>query len=92
MTEEITKPVFYVNAVRFFSSQNDFSFDMMQAQASIEDDQNIKAIQVPLCKVFMSPQHFKQFILIGKSQLDAYESEFGEIKLKPKVLSENGGE
>jgi hypothetical protein len=93
MSEEKSTPVFYSNMTRFVSSQNDFAFDLYRVET---DQKHIvdkpKATPHHLCKVFMSPQHFKQFLMVANDQLASYENNYGEIKsdLKaPKTVKKN---
>lgn len=83
-SEEAGVPNYYVNNVKMAFSVYDivFEFGVMPPPEDMEDGPD------EVAKIRMSPQHAKVFSKLLAKQLEAYESEVGEIPISKKLLEE----
>jgi len=74
-----TTDTYYANCVMVRSTIYDFSFNFGQ---SFVDDGAKKIFEKFEKRIFMSPHQAKAFLHALKIQVDSYEANFGEIKLR----------
>ena len=84
MIEAQEIPKYYSNQTKLVYSKNDFQLLFLFNDFAVEKDGKVKPNLLPLAKVTMSPQHFKDYTLMLQKQLEKYEKIFGEIKKPSK--------
>lgn len=82
MEEQKNQFIHYTNRVTMTSSPFDVFLDFKFIVPDITEGGKTETIEYESVKIAMSPQHLKAFLEIANSQLQNYEKQFGEIKIK----------
>lgn len=77
-------PVFYTNAVNIRVSLFDILMECGKMYPKADEKTNdIKPEFIHEFSIFMSPQHFKELVIMFNKQLETYEKKFGKINEPP---------
>ncbi|MFY9578427.1 MAG: DUF3467 domain-containing protein [Gaiellaceae bacterium] len=74
-------PPRYSNSVLIWFSQSDVAFEFSQIYASGPAGSPPTVQSVLIDRLVMSPQHAKSFFQLFRQQIEAFESQFGEIAI-----------
>ena len=83
-------PVYYTNAINIRVSLFDILLELGKMYPNINPETKDLNLEFNHeLSVFMSPQHFKEFVKILNNHLVKYEEKFGIINEIPKIKKEN---